>query len=80
LLLVPCIAIAGDPWWKTAFPGSFESKEFTDSAITTDRPYYDNEHPAVKETNGPEVYHWDNIYLEKVGPEVIIDPYAEEKV
>lgn len=27
------------------------------------------------ESSEPEVYHWDNIYLEPVAPEVIINPY-----
>jgi hypothetical protein len=84
LLLVPSMVMADDQWWRIAFPGSIESKSIIKAtsypdSTSSDRPYYDNEHPAIEESDEPQVYHWDNIYLERAGPEVIINPYINER-
>jgi hypothetical protein len=61
------------PWWETAFPGSVETrstKQATDDV--------DEEYGAREESAEPEIYHWDNIYLEPSYPEVIVDPYGSQ--
>lgn len=61
-------------WWETAFPSSVESRP-TKQAIYN----IDEEFGQMEESSEPEVYHWDNIYLEPSYPEVIIDPYADSR-
>lgn len=59
-----------EPYWKSLFPLSTEN-EF--------RPVESDEYGHPDEPDEPMVYHWDNIYLENQGPEVIIDPYGNSK-
>lgn len=61
-------------WWETAFPGSVETRP-TKQAVDD----IDEEYGAKEETAEPEVYHWDNLYLEPNYPEVIVDPYGGVK-
>lgn len=74
-LLLPSILFATDEYW---FNVPYENSRsilyppLEECGGSSAEVEYGN--PSV-ESSEPEVYHWDNIYLEPVAPEVIINPY-----
>ncbi len=87
MLLVSFSVLAEDcepkPWWKTAFPGSIETRRTSRPIVTPAYEEFENSDSGIDEEYGhptepaePMVYHWDDIYLEPVETEVIIEPYG----
>ena len=72
-LSLPVFADCEKPkeWWQSAFPDSIETRSTRQAEDDIDEEFGGSEESAE-----PEVYHWDNLYLEPNYPEVIVDPYG----
>lgn len=61
-----CSQCQSPPWlWNEGIP-------LSSLVIQEESP----EERVIEEIAEPEVYHWDNLYLEPAYPEVIVNPYS----